>query len=92
MIRHLVVHYAPLVAICIVSIYALVKLVVIRSFRLREDPLNLFINSFRIYSKQEIKNTFHSDLRRYLRYSNSINKFFYIMLVCIGMVYILCLN
>ncbi|HEY9177535.1 MAG TPA: hypothetical protein VIN07_07590, partial [Flavipsychrobacter sp.] len=65
------------------------KLVFINVYGLREDPLGLYIDSFKIYSKQEIKNTFYKKLKNYYKTSNNVNALFYAVFVLLWVVYFL---
>lgn len=89
MIRGHILEYAPILFIVMVGLFAFLKLLFINIYGLREDPLGLYIDSFRIYSNQVIKNTFYSKLKKYYKTSNSINSFFYAVFALVWMVYFL---
>lgn len=89
MIRAHILQYAPIVFIILVGLFAFLKLVFINVYGLREDPLGLYIDSFRIYSSQAVKNTFYKKLKKYYKTSNSINAIFYSVFVLLWMVYFL---
>ena len=88
MIRAYIIQYAPIAIIILVGIFALVKLSVINLYGLREDPMRLYIESHRIYSRQVIKNTFHKARQQYYALSNKLNKLFYAGFICILLLYI----
>lgn len=89
MIRAQILQYAPVVFIILVGLFAFLKLLFISVYGLREDPLGLYIDSFRIYSGQVIKNTFYKKLKKYYQTSNSINSIFYFIFVSLWLVYFL---
>ncbi len=89
MIRAHIIEYAPVLFIIMVGLFAFLKLVFINVYGLREDPLGLYIDSFRIYSSQVIKNTFYNKLKKYYKTSNSINSAFYSGFVLLWTVYFL---
>lgn len=89
MIRAHILQYAPVVFIILVGLFAFLKLVFINVYGLREDPLGLYLDSFRIYSNQVIKNTFYSKLKKYYKTSNSTNAIFYAAFVLLWMIYFL---
>jgi hypothetical protein len=89
MIRAHIIEYAPVLFIVMVGLFAFLKLVFINVYGLREDPLGLYLDSFRIYSSQVIKNTFYNKLKKYYKTSNSINSAFYSVFVLLWMVYFL---
>lgn len=89
MIRAHIIQYAPVVFIILVGLFAFLKLVFINVYGLREDPLGLYIDSFRLYSKQAIKNTFYKKLQKYYKTSNSVNALFYAVFVLLWVVYFL---
>lgn len=79
MMRHMIVQYAPVAIAIILGLYILIKLLLINLLGLREDPFMLFLNSFQLYSRQVVKNTFHKTLQRYYKLSNKINVLFYLL-------------
>ncbi len=89
MIRAQILQFAPIMFIILVGLFAFLKLLFISIYGLREDPLGLYIDSFRIYSGQIIKNTFYKKLKKYYRTSNSINSVFYSVFVMLWVVYFL---
>lgn len=89
MIRAHIIQYAPVIFIILVGLFAFLKLIFINIYGLREDPLGLYIDSFRMYSSQVVKNTFHNKLKKYYKTSNSVNAVFYATFVLLWMVYFL---
>lgn len=89
MIRAHILEYAPILFIIMVGLFAFLKLVFINVYGLREDPLGLYLDSFRIYSNQVIKNTFYNKLKKYYKTSNSINSAFYAGFALLWLIYFL---
>jgi len=89
MIRAHILEYAPIFFIIMVGLFAFLKLLFINIYGLREDPLGLYLDSFRIYSNQVIKNTFYSKLKKYYRTSNSLNSIFYAAFTLLWLVFFL---
>jgi len=87
MIRAFIIDYTIVAVILMIGLFALIKLVVISMYGLRDDPLQLYIDSLRIYNKQVIKNTFHSKLKKYYQFSNNINVMFYTLLGFVFLIY-----
>ena len=61
----------------IISIYILVKVIVILAMMGLHNFFWIFIGSVGIESEHDIKNTFDEGLKKYLITSNRINKIFY---------------
>lgn len=89
MIRTYIVEYVPIFLIVLIGIFSMIKLLAISVYGLRENPMKLFLDSHKIYSRQVIKNTFYKKLQQYYSFSNNINKVYYGTLTGMLMAYIL---
>lgn len=78
MLQSIVNTYAPFVIIAIALLFACIKFYQIRHKGLHENSMQIFVASLNILSEQEIKNTFHNELKQYYKSSNRINAWFYV--------------
>lgn len=77
MIKDLVTLLAPILLVLGVLLFVGAKWLRILDMGRKGNQISLFFRSLLFYPEQQIRNTFEAELKRYLEYSNRINKLFY---------------
>lgn len=88
MIRDLIIEISPAVIVILIIVFSIIKVSII-SVGLNKNYFSLFLNSFLIYNKVTIRNTFHEKLKEFYKRSNNINIVFYILIVLVLLLYFL---
>lgn len=81
-------EYIPIIIVGLAGVFACIKVIYIRLAGLRHNTSQIFLESFGIYSKQSIRNTFHKHLKNYYKSSNKINKLFYLLMLVMFALYV----
>ena len=89
MLRNIILSYAPLVLLALWLLFATVKFLYLRTKGLWQKNPELLWTSMLPYSKQEIKNAYHREVKHYYKFSNRVNKRFYIIIVFLIGLYLL---
>lgn len=87
MVRDAIIHYYPYVLVVFTLMYLLLKSYLIVSRKLTDEYGFLMMNSFKIHSKQMLRNTFNEPHKRFFKKSNNINKVFYVSVLAVTVVY-----
>ena len=88
MIRDLIIEVTPLLVAALILLFIAVKMFAI-SRSLNKNYISLFFTSLMFFNRVTIRNTFHEQLKKYYKKSNTINMVFYSAIGVLMLVYAL---
>lgn|GEM_PF-1131773 len=87
MLRNLIVFNAKPAILGLILIFVILKALMIYLHGVKGHFLRTFFMSLSILGRGVIDNTFYENLQKYYRVSNKINKFFYVVIILLGVLY-----
>jgi hypothetical protein len=88
MLRNIILSHALAITAGLITIFILIKINYIYRLELKQSKTGLFFNSLTIFSKQTIKNTFYDPVKKYYKFSNKVNTWFYALLLAVVACYL----
>lgn len=69
------------ILLIVIAFFIIIKFIVLLYNGVRTDRFSIFLITLGLMSRQTIRNTDSKSLKSYYRVSNTVNKFFYIILL-----------
>lgn len=87
MLRDFIVFHAKQIILLLIVLFIFTKLLMLSLYAIKGNRPGIFMLSLRILGRGMIENTFYEHLQRYYKASNKVNKFFYILVILLGVSY-----